>query len=384
MMLYRATIVMVGIIAAYVSVAITLSTALAGVRPDLSLQFWPWHAVAYAKRANAIIDPEQKSAATVARSRADAVTALQRDPLRADAVRNLALAMAAQGNDPDAVRLFDYGQRLSRRDPATQLWAIERQVAADNVPGALKHYDHVLRVSPGMQPMLFAVLSTALSDPDLALPIARTAAKSAVWRPMFLNYTAQQAAPRDVARLFIALARLGTPANAEQEKIVTNRLLQQGDYAMAGQLYRLSNPGWSPGAPATQVDGSFAQVTGGVFDWQLQDGAELTGNADAPLQLSFGEATAPVVARLMLLPAGQYRLTGSLTELPGDGKLIVLARCANMPARQIGSLVVSQKGTFALPMNVPSACPAQTLQLQGQRYEDAADRILVGPLTLER
>ncbi|MDT9096849.1 hypothetical protein RSW32_26335, partial [Escherichia coli] len=66
-----------------------------------------------------------------------------------------------------ARRLFAYGQRLSRRDNSTQLWAIEDAVARNDIPDVLRHYDVALRTSPNLADILYPVLASASADPAI-------------------------------------------------------------------------------------------------------------------------------------------------------------------------------------------------------------------------
>ncbi|MFV3464693.1 hypothetical protein ACNJFH_21305, partial [Mycobacterium tuberculosis] len=86
-----------------------------------------------------------------------AQAALQRDPMSVRAVSTLAFLAAEKGNAVQAARLLAYSERLSRRDLPTQLALIETKVQANDVVGALVHYDRALRTSKTSEAILVPV-----------------------------------------------------------------------------------------------------------------------------------------------------------------------------------------------------------------------------------
>jgi hypothetical protein len=56
---------------------------------------------------------------------------------------------------------------VSRRDAFSQLWMIEQKSGADDVKGAVSHYNALLSVHPAMQATLLPVLVSAVAYPEV-------------------------------------------------------------------------------------------------------------------------------------------------------------------------------------------------------------------------
>jgi hypothetical protein len=217
---------------ALVAIALIMSVGIANVTarrmPQVALTFWPWHAAANARLAEFMIttDPQKqiKSAAPLAER------ALQRDPTMAPAARILALNALVDKDAAAAGKLFDYSASVSRRDLATQLWYIEKEVAEEDVEGALKHFDIALRTSPGSQRILFPILTSALQDPQLRPAIAKLLASKPAWAALFLQQSALSSPnPVSVANLYLTMNALGKPPTPD-----VIRVLPPGQYQLSG------------------------------------------------------------------------------------------------------------------------------------------------------
>src|SRR5207253_5880264 len=124
----------------------------------------------------------------VAQAAQDAARALQRNPTLPVAARILAMHAAVRGDQRQTAQLFEYSERMSRRDIPTQFWLLERRVSANDVGGALSHFGIALQVAPSTQDVLFPVLSGALAQPNLREPIAGLVHRGDAWRSDFLYY----------------------------------------------------------------------------------------------------------------------------------------------------------------------------------------------------
>ena len=119
-----------------------------------------------------------------------AQAALRQDPTAVSAVATLGLQTGLRGDVVHTRRLFDYAQRLSRRDIRTQLWAIEDAVARDDIPAALHHYDIALRTIPMASDLLFPILAGALDQSAIRTNIVLTLRQQPTpqWGPKFISF----------------------------------------------------------------------------------------------------------------------------------------------------------------------------------------------------
>lgn len=344
----------------------------------------PEDARAVAGIANSLISADA-SADDRRRASALAVRSLRRDPTLADSARNIGLLSAMRTGSAPPVRALDYAQRLSRRDLPTQLWWIEHNVTKGSVVGALRHFDIALRSSPVAGKALVPVLIRALEDPTLIEPIAALIATKPPWATGYLLTLAQTPGSNtNLASLFNALARRGTPIEPVVIDNVVRRLVDAGQVADAASIdahYRGVRPG------TLLRNGSFEHpISNRLFDWQVGDAGGITAAVDAndsdtALHFSVTEGDRGLIVKQMLaLPPGRYRLHGmGSTTLRGADVL------PNLTVQCVGAAVEQKQGSVALPTAatltpiavdfiVPaSGCTGQTLTLTAAELSASSD-----------
>ena len=95
-------------------------------------------------------------------------SSLKQRPLNALAIAMLGLVPVGQKDvDKTAAPFMTLANRLTRREPLSQMWMIEAASAADDVPGAVRHYHTVLAANPHLYQGLFPVLVSALDFPEI-------------------------------------------------------------------------------------------------------------------------------------------------------------------------------------------------------------------------
>jgi len=221
-----------------------------------------------------------------------------------------------------------YADAMSRRDIPTQMWLIERNVAANNVPGALAHYGVALRVAPETSQQLFPILAAALNDPDLVLPITRLVRDGDSWRSQFLYFVNVNATNLPhLARLYLTLGRMGAPPAPVQTVALLSRMIQAGDLDSASSLYVQLDPRWRRDDIAAQLNGGFDhEGDSPPLGWEIADGAASRGDrpgagGNPALIVNVPDADSNLSARrLMLLPAGAYRFTANIGRVDGAGQ----------------------------------------------------------------
>lgn len=331
-----------------------------------------------ARLAAAIGDPEASSSAR-RESDAFARLALRQDPTAVAAASALGFNADARGDPTFARRAFAYAERLSRRDPTTQLWAIEDAVARGDVRGAILHYDMALRVKPELGGLLFPVLASASSVPSVQPELVRTLSAKPLWAEAFVNYVAvdNSSDARTISSLFQRLSRLGMTLPEPATAGLVNRLIADGHLADAWTYYA-SLRGGAPRDRSRDENFSARLSAPTPFDWVTVDDSGIVGSIGAgAFDFSAPPSVGgPMLRQAQLLPPGKYRLTGRTSDIEqpaGAGPYWVLA-CAN--GRELGRIDVpssaASKGRFSGGFDVPSGCPSQTLTLIARPTESVA------------
>lgn len=378
---YRGGVIVLAIVLAYLSLAITASNALATRLPDIALKIWPWNAAALARLSSNQIAENSSSLPAISAAAVQAGRALQREPLLAEAVRSMGIYEVAKNNIAGADRLFAYGERISKRDIPTQFWLIQRRVDAGDVAGALSHYGIVLNVAPSSSAQLFPILVSALDDPALQRPIATLVRDGSSWQSSFMYEVNKAPSIPGAASLYINLHAMGVEIDPGQLSAFLSRATQSGQPSLAGRVYsRLVDSQWSEKSLAGQLDGSFERRRDlAPFGWALEAGSawrdkrpNANGNA---LYLAVSDDTqTPVASRWLMLPAGHYRLSGTVGRLDGNQavNLRIDLNCTfGATENQHVSAPVSARH-FAVEVST-SNCPSQTLSLHATGQVEGAD-----------
>ena len=319
------------------------------------------------------------SEATPARRReADnlARTALQQDPTAVQAVSALGINAQVRGDTAGARRLFRYAERLSRRDQATQLWAIEDAVTRGDVAGALRHYDIALRTSRTSSDLLFPVLATAIEDKAVRGALLQTLARQPNWGAAFADYAAANGSPRATAQLFRGLQRTSLKVPAQSQAAVVGRLLAANDVDGAWSYYAALRQGVDRRASR---DPTFSAMLAGptAFDWvPLSEGGIVTelqrddSDGDGRGSFEFSAPTSvggPLLQQMQFLPPGAYRLEGRASGIDQAPDSLPYWQLSCIGGRELGRVVVpnaaTNGGAFRGDFQVPADCSTQLLVL---------------------
>jgi hypothetical protein len=350
-------------------------------RAQMALTVAPWDARAKSALAGQI---------QVLRGRGDdpeavalAKAALRRDATLPTPYRVLGFARDAVSDAAGAERLLAAGNKLSRRDFATQLWLIERAVGRNDVPGALDHYDIALRTSDAAPAILTPILAQGLSEPQIVDGLAPRL-KSAPWGPQFLtDAIATSKSMPGLVRLAIRLQQHGHPLSLDNMRQLANRLVEEKAFREVAALRAIS-PARLPsgqliGDPTFDRPGDIAS-----FAWALGQGdhAEVVrkseeGGGIKGIRFTVQpKRTGEVARQLLTLAPGQYRLA-----IAGRSNV----RSDNMPPTWFLTCAdtLTQLATLDMPnsaptkltevqFDVPRGCNAQSLVLAVRRTEVAA------------
>lgn len=364
----------------WLSLAVTLANLTARNRPAIALAWWPASALGNASLAESLIDEASPPAADLARAEALAERALRREPVNVVAARTLGIVAVMRRQEASAERALNYAEALSKRDLPTQLILIEREVARNDIAGALRHYDRALTTSRRSAELLFPVLLRASADPHIARPLAALLAERPTW---WLAFTERLVAEgRSPQSLGMILAALRLDINHEGERPLLSsglmRLANIGGHRQAFALYRRAMP--AQARVATLVRNGDFQSADGLqpFDWSFIESAEISGyrqlrdgrSGDYSLFVTTSSGLSGEVARqLLLLPSGRYRLTFNAGQLPADiisrPQLRVL--CADETEMELGAARAdpATRGRGIADFTVSAArCPAQWLSVR--------------------
>ncbi len=303
-----------------------------------------------------------------------AQSALLRDPTAVGAVATLGLEAQLHKDTQLARRIFTYSEMLSRRNLATQLWAIEDAVDRKDIPSALHHYDIALRTSRGSADLLFPVLSSAIGDPEIRNSLILTLAGKPSWTVGFIYHLAASGAdPRAAALLFNGMQRKAIAVPPAARTALIRTLIAHGFMEDAWAFYVTAHPG---GVRRQARDPRFSENVSdpSPFDWtpveedgisaSIQRSATGGGVFDFAAPASVGGI---VLQQLQLLLPGQYRLQGHSTgiEQTSDSQPYWALTCRD--GRELGRVSVPNSsqsaGAFEGLLSVPSDCPVQTLSL---------------------
>lgn len=311
--------------------------------------------------------PERKQSILLARS------AVRQNPVLP--LPYLALALSGAERDSAANTLIDYSEQLSRRYLAVQLWKIERSVAAQDVRGALLHYDIALRTVGTAPALLFPVLIAATANTALIEPLAQRLALKPQWSEAFLEQAiAQSPAPANVALLMKRSAELGAPASEGLDVILITRLVASQRFHAARSTYQRR---FGKGGFPFLRNGGFDRLSHQTsLEWILVDEeshwARVATGDDRKPRLDFGSTPGRgglVASQLLILPAGQYRLAVRAGDLGNGANAAptIQISCAIAPGIEILSAPlrisenpVHQSWHFSVPA---TGCPAQSLSL---------------------
>src|SRR5690606_3934124 len=97
------------------------------------------------------------------------------------------------------------------------------RVAADDIPGVMRHYDVLLRTARPAWPVLFPLLDGALSEPEIRAEFARYVSVSPPWMAPFLR-EATRTGPHPENLADALLRAGGLPADQQYRRIESGLL----------------------------------------------------------------------------------------------------------------------------------------------------------------
>jgi len=314
--------------------------------------------------------------------------ALRSSPLDARALLLLGLIADRQGDHERGESLIRLSASRTWRDTATQAWLVNRDIQRREFDQALSHIDALMRVnpefvSPEVLEQTFPVLAAFTIDQGTFKVLASFLAAAPPWRAAFLTLLSTRLSNADrLVQLYAILKDSQHPPDSKELKPFLDRLIKDGRFADAYQSWRETLPPQQRLREAYPYNGDFAAPIDGLpFNWVLQP----TPGMDIQVVTSLGEPESRAlqfqfsgtrlgvftVGQLMLLPPGEYRLTGKVRAeaLRTQRGLRWQVSCTESPQNTLAltSLVANATPwtTFSADFTVPAKdCAGQRLNLE--------------------
>ena len=198
-------------------------------------------------------------------------------PLNASLLSFYGLRAASIGQSGLAGASMASAHTVSRRDAVSQLWMIEQKSGADDVKGAVSHYNALLSVHPAMQATLLPVLVSAVAYPEVRGAIRPYLNPQARWgwSGPFLDLASQRVEVEQYLDFVEPVAsRLRGDEYSVSNARIIYRLLQSG---LAGDAWKL----FSLVAPDVDVAAFRAFAPGGAnLDPKWQSLSWVLGQSD--------------------------------------------------------------------------------------------------------
>jgi hypothetical protein len=164
-------------------------------------------------------------------------------PLNASLLSFYGLRAASIGKAGLASAVMASSDTVSRRDAFSQLWMIEQKSGADDVKGAVSHYNALLSVHPAMQATLLPVLVLAVTYPEVGEEIRPYLNSETRWSKPFLDLASQRVEVDQYLDLVEPIAsRLRGEEYSVSNARIIYRILQSGLPSDAWKLFPLVAP----------------------------------------------------------------------------------------------------------------------------------------------
>lgn len=312
----------------------------------------------------------------ISSSDADAARAsLVRRPLNATLLSFYGLRAASVGKSGLADALMASADAASRRDAFSQLWMVEQKSGANDVRGALRHYNALLSVYPAMQATLLPVLVSASAYPEVRSAMRPYLRAETRWSFPLLDLASQRAEVGDYRDLVEPIVpRLRDDGYAASNARIIHRMLQSG---LAGDAWKF----FSLAAPSVDVRAfrDFAPRGANLdpkwqpLSWTLGQSVDISASVAGrgAIDASMAPTAGGLIASrdVAVISSSTYVLGHRLIYEPGSPRASLLWRvyCVTpaepqliverfMPATEGINLV-------RLPVNVPESCHLMRVEL---------------------
>jgi hypothetical protein len=203
-------------------------------------------------------------------------------PLNASLLSFYGLRAASIGKAGLASAVMASADAVSRRDALSQLWMIEQKSSADDVKGAVAHYNALLSVHPAMQATFLPVLVSAVAYPEVRVAIRPYLNPETRWSAPFLDLASQRGEIGEYQDLVEPIAsRLGGDGYSASNARIIHRMLQSGLAGDAWKLFTLVAPNVDVGAFRTFApSGANLDPKWQMLSWVLGQSDDISASVD--------------------------------------------------------------------------------------------------------
>jgi hypothetical protein len=281
-------------------------------------------------------------------------------PLNANLLSFYGLRAASIGETGLASAVMASADAVSRRDAFSQLWMIEQKSSADDVKGAVSHYNALLSVHPAMQATFLPVLVSAVAYPEVRAAIRPYLTPETQWSAPFLDMASQRSEVSHYRDLVEPIASgLRRDEYAVSNARIIYRMLQSG---LVGDAWRL----FSLVAPNVDVDVFRAFAPGGAnldpkwqqLSWTLGQSDDISASVDSDgaIDVSAAPTARGLIASrdVAVIPSLTYLLGHRSIYEPGSSRAS-LRWSVSCPAQNGPQLIVDRF--------VPAAAGSKSVQL---------------------
>lgn len=311
--------------------------------------------------------------------------AAQAAPLDARAYLVLGHQQLLDDKPTEALRTLEAAQRLDPRNRLIHLLLLDRYLRTGRFADAAGQFAISSRlIGPAQGPIAKAMAQMSLA-PETRDAVRRTlAGDPALERGVLITLARSDTAPATVFALASPSARQDAGQTDSWGPVLIARLVDQGRYGTARDVWRRVYGVTAAQAAAPVFDADFRELPGSApFNWTLV--ASSLGAADilnGTLTINYyGRDTGTLASQMLVLAPGAYRfaITVEGTKTGPGPSLSWSLRCATGAKPELMNLSATATGASrrtAASFTVPAGCAAQQLALIGGAGEFPA------PITL--
>lgn len=307
-----------------------------------------------------------------------AQSALRRDPLNPGALRALALYYDGAKEPKKAERLAVLSDRVTRRDPLTQILLVQYAARGSDEDAALDHLDSALTTVDRGREQIFPIISAQLQNAELRKALPRLVKPRNTWMAEYLDYVMRydQGGAKVAAEILLdAAPRNAAPVYAKMGDDLLSSLAEAGELELLKQTYARARGDRPDVTQLPTFDRATIDPAIGWLSWtgvgDGSAGADLRVNGDsvqAVVYASAGTSRALALRRVLFLPPGSYRHFEERTASFGPPDTV-----ANFEMKCIGgtgALIwkgpaarIDQDASGGQGPVIPTGCPAQMLEM---------------------
>ncbi len=169
--------------------------------------------------------------------------AMRLEPANSTAVRNLAFYLGSRGQEYRAFRLMKVAQRVTRRDPAANLWLMQYYARKRDLKRSLALYDVTIRTSSAAASSMMTMLAQALYEPGAVDLFVQLLSTEPPWIDDFWTELLRGSGdPQTMFKLRERLHRAGVHMEQEHDGLLIQRLASSGHIDEAFALNALVAP----------------------------------------------------------------------------------------------------------------------------------------------